>query len=145
MPKGWLFAVSAVLALSLATPAFAAMAKQAETVKIWSKSDGTEGLTLSSERVKPGSLALELIDTSKSGDHELLIVKTDLKPEQFPLTADGSKVDEKKLKGVHDLGTLKPGQTTSRTYSVKPGTYILFCNEVGQFKAGMYKVLTVAN
>jgi uncharacterized cupredoxin-like copper-binding protein len=37
-----------------------------------------------------------------------------------------------------------PGKTRSTTLTLKAGKYVLFCNEAGHFKAGMYGAFTVA-
>ena len=50
---------------------------------------------------------------------------------------------EKALKGIHELGDLKPGKSGTMTLDLKAGRYLLFCNKPGHYKAGMYHVLTV--
>jgi uncharacterized cupredoxin-like copper-binding protein len=74
----------------------------------------------------------------------LLLVKTDSEPNAMPMDADGVRVDEDKLKGMKELGDVHPGKSRSNTLTLKAGTYLLFCNEAGHFKAGMYTTLTVA-
>jgi uncharacterized cupredoxin-like copper-binding protein len=114
-----------------------------ESVELWNKPDGAQGMTLSAEQIKAGPTKITAKNTSTNEDHELLIVKTDLDPMQFPLTSDQSKVDEGKLEGLREVGDLSPGQSKSKTFKLAPGRYVLFCNEMGHFNAGMYKVLTV--
>jgi|RhiMetStandDraft_4_1073278.scaffolds.fasta_scaffold332426_1 uncharacterized cupredoxin-like copper-binding protein len=114
-----------------------------ESVELWNKPDGTQGMTLSAEQIKAGQTTITATNTSTNEDHELVIVKTDLDPMQFPRTSDQSKVDEGKLKGLREVGDLSPGQSRSKTFKLAPGRYVLFCNEMGHFNAGMYKVLTV--
>ena len=62
----------------------------------------------------------------------------------MPMDADGVRVDEDKLKGMKELGDVHPGKSRSNTLNLKAGKYLLFCNEAGHFKAGMYTILTVA-
>src|SRR3954454_14432204 len=76
--------------------------------------------------------------------HEFLIVPTRLAPEQFPMAKDGSRVDERKLKGIKELDDLKPGKGGALTLDLKPGHYVVFCNEPGHFQGGMHAELTVA-
>jgi uncharacterized cupredoxin-like copper-binding protein len=71
-------------------------------------------------------------------------VKTDLAPDALPMDGDGVRVDEDKLKGMKELGDVHPGKSRSNTLTLKAGKYLLFCNEAGHFKAGMYTTLTVA-
>jgi uncharacterized cupredoxin-like copper-binding protein len=52
-------------------------------------------------------------------------------------------VDEKKLKGIKELDDLKPGKDGTLTLNLKPGHYVVFCNEPGHFQAGMRAELTV--
>jgi uncharacterized cupredoxin-like copper-binding protein len=75
--------------------------------------------------------------------HELLLFRTDLAPDAFPMESDGTRVNEKKLKGLKDLGDLKPGQSHTVTVSLRPGHNVLLCNQPGHFKARMFTTLTV--
>ena len=116
-----------------------------ESVELWNKPDGTQGMTLGAEQIKAGQTKITATNTSTDEDHELLIVKTDLDPMQFPLTSDQSKVDEGKLKELWEVGDLSPGKSKAKTFKLTPGRYVLFCNEMGHFTAGMFKILTVVD
>jgi uncharacterized cupredoxin-like copper-binding protein len=140
--KWYLPLVTSIIASTISLSAFAASIPT-ESIQLWNKPDGTQGMTLSAEQIKAGQTEIEVTNTSTTEDHELLIVKTNLDPKQFPLTSDQSKVDETKLKGIRELGDLSPGQSKSKTFTLSPGKYVLFCNEMGHFNAGMYKTLTV--
>jgi uncharacterized cupredoxin-like copper-binding protein len=61
----------------------------------------------------------------------------------LPIDASGARVDEDKLQGLKELGDVHPGKTRSTTLTLKAGKYMLFCNEAGHFKAGMYATFTV--
>ena len=50
---------------------------------------------------------------------------------------------EERLRGIKELGDLEPGKSGALTMTLKPGHYVLFCNEPGHFKAGMYAELVV--
>lgn len=133
--------MSGLLSLT-AAPAFAAGTEV--SVEMWDKTDGTQGMTLSSDKVKAGKVTFKVTNTSKSEqEHEFLIVKTDLTSDQLPFVQEGARVDETKFKGIKEGGDLEPGQTKTLVLTLKPGTYLLFCNEVGHFKAGMHTTLTV--
>jgi hypothetical protein len=73
----------------------------------------------------------------------VLVVGTPLAPQQLPVEADGSRIDETKLEGVTELGDIDPGGSGTLTMSLQPGHYVLFCNEPGHFTAGMRAELTV--
>jgi uncharacterized cupredoxin-like copper-binding protein len=111
---------------------------------LWNKPDGSQGVTLSTDQVKPGKVTFKVKNISTDEDHELLLVKTDGGPESLPMDADGVRVDEDKLKGMKELGDVHPGKTRNTTLTLKAGKYLLFCNEAGHFKAGMYATFTVA-
>ena len=112
--------------------------------ELWNKPDGSQGVTLSTDHVKPGKVVITVKNVSTDEDHELLLVKTTDGPESLPMDADGVRVDEDKLKGMKELGDVHPGKSRSNTLTLKAGKYLLFCNEAGHFKAGMYTTLTVA-
>jgi uncharacterized cupredoxin-like copper-binding protein len=111
----------------------------------WNKDDGSQGITITPPQIKAGKVTFKVRNISKDEVHELLIVKTNIPPEQFQPEGDNpAKIDEGRLPGVRELPhDLKPGQTASLTMTVKPGQYVLFCNQTGHFQAGMHSILTV--
>ncbi|MFO1055596.1 MAG: plastocyanin/azurin family copper-binding protein [Dongiaceae bacterium] len=128
----------------LAAPVLAA-APATVHVDEWNKGDGSQGITITPAQIKAGKVTFKVTNTSKDTVHELLIVKTETPPEQFQAESDDpAKIDEGRLPGVKELPhDLKPGQSASLTMTVKPGHYVLFCNQTGHFQAGMHSVLTV--
>ena len=135
--------LAASLLCVFAIPALAA-SPAVVNADLWNKPDGSQGVTLSTDHVKPGKVVINVKNTSTDEDHELLLVKTDSEPNAMPMDADGVRVDEDKLKGMKELGDVHPGKSRSNTLNLKAGKYLLFCNEAGHFKAGMYTILTVA-
>jgi uncharacterized cupredoxin-like copper-binding protein len=135
--------LAASLLCAVAIPALAA-SPAVVNADLWNKPDGSQGVTLSTDHVKPGKVVINVKNTSTDEDHELLLVKTDAEPNAMPMDADGVRVDEDKLKGMKELGDVHPGKSRSNTLTLKAGKYLLFCNEAGHFKAGMYTTLTVA-
>ena len=142
-PSRLLAALAAVLLSTFVTSAFAAGA-QAVHADLWNKPDGSQGITLSTAQVKPGKVTFTVKNASADEDHELLLVKTDLAPDAFPMEADGARVDEDKFKGLKELGDVHPGKMRVTTVTLTAGKYVLFCNEAGHFKAGMLSAFTVA-
>lgn len=122
----------------------ASAARTIVNAELWNKPDGSQGVTLSATQVKPGRVVFKVKNISTDEDHELLLVKTDLAPADFPLDASGARVDEDKFKGLKELGDVHPGKSRVTTLLLEPGKYILFCNEAGHFKAGMLSAFTVA-
>ena len=129
------------LSLSVAT---ASAASQVVNAQLWDKSNGAQGVTLSTDHVKPGKVVFNVKNISTNDeDHELLLAVAD-SPDVLPMDESGARVEEDKLKGLKELGDVHPGKTRSTTVTLGAGKYILFCNEVGHFKAGMYAAFTVA-
>jgi uncharacterized cupredoxin-like copper-binding protein len=113
-------------------------------VGMTNKPDGSQSMSLSPTTVHAGSVLFRVANESTNTLHEFLVVRTDLDPSSFPLEDNGSKVDEKKLKGVKELGDLEPGTSGQLNMLMKHGRYVLFCNQPGHFKAGMVAILNVA-
>lgn len=138
-----LLATLLVLGL-LGVPAMAVAADTTVKVDMWDKPDGSQGMDLSTAKVKAGKVTFEVANVSKNEEeHEFLLARTDLAPEQLPMTQAGARIDESKLTGLQELGDLEPGQSRKGTFDLTPGKYLLFCNEEGHFAAGMYAYLTV--
>ncbi len=135
--------LAASLLCAFAIPALAA-GPTVVNAELWNKPDGSQGVTLSTDHVKPGKVLFKVKNISTDEDHELLLVKTDLAPDALPMDKDGVRVEEDKLEGLKELGDVHPGKSRDTTLTLKAGKYLLFCNEAGHFKAGMYATFTVA-
>jgi uncharacterized cupredoxin-like copper-binding protein len=134
--------LAGLLLSAVAIPALAA-GQQVVNAELWNKPDGSQGVTLSTDHVKPGVILFKVKNISTDEDHELLLVMAD-SPNALPMEAGDIRVDEDKLKGLKELGDVHPGKTRSTTVPLKAGKYVLFCNEAGHFKAGMFATFTVA-
>jgi uncharacterized cupredoxin-like copper-binding protein len=135
--------LASALWFSLAVAAWATE-PQVVNAQLWDKSDGSQGIILSTDHVKPGKVVFKVENISTDDeDHELLLVMAD-SSDALPTDESGARVDEDKLKGLKELGDVHPGKTRSTTLTLKSGKYMLFCNEAGHFKAGMYATFTVA-
>ena len=128
--------------LNLAVAASAASA-QVVSAELWNKPDGSQGVTLSTDHIKPGNVVFNVKNISTDEDHELLLALAD-SLDALLMDESGVRVDEDKLKGLKELGDVHPGKSRSTTLRLKAGKYMLFCNEAGHFKAGMYATFTVA-
>jgi len=136
--------LAATAACISAAPALAVDATPV-TVELWNKADGSQGMTLSTDHAKAGKVTFQVKNASSNMVHEFLIVKTDMAFDQFPINQDNpAVVDEDKLKGVKELSSdLDPGMSGKLTMDLKPGRYVVFCNQPGHFAAGMHLVFTV--
>jgi uncharacterized cupredoxin-like copper-binding protein len=131
------------LALGLGAPA-AAAAPSVVTVAMTNEPGGAQVMRLDRGEVPAGRVTFKVRNDSRDTVHEFLLVPTALTPDRFPLTKAGDRVDEKKLKGIKELGDLKPGKAGTMTVDLKPGHYVVFCNQPGHFGHGMHAELTVA-
>lgn len=134
--------LAGVLWFGLAATAMAA-GPEVVNAELWNKPDGSQGLTLSTDHVRPGKILFKVKNISTDEDHELLLVKAN-SPDALPMDESGVRVDEDKLKGLKELGDVHPGKTRNTTVTLSAGKYVLFCNEAGHFKAGMFGSFTVA-
>jgi uncharacterized cupredoxin-like copper-binding protein len=112
-----------------------------EEVIMNNKPDGGQVMILSN---KAGTVLFKVMNRSANLVHEFLVLRTDLDPGAFPVEDQGNKVDETKMQGIKELGDLEPSKSGQMKMTLKPGTYVLFCNEPGHFKAGMVTKLVVA-
>jgi uncharacterized cupredoxin-like copper-binding protein len=73
--------------------------------------------------------------------HELKIVKTDLAPDKLPVK-DG-KVDEGAVQILAKSAEFAAGQNQTVTASLTAGRYVLICNVVAHYPAGMHIAFAV--
>src|SRR5262245_26390843 len=136
-----------IFALALIAPLLfptTARAVVVEEVIMNNKPDGSQIMTLSKNPIKAGTVLFKVMNQSPNLVHELLVLRTDLDPRAFPTKDDKNEVDETKLQGINELGDLEPSKSGQMQMTLKPGNYVLFCNQPGHFKAGMVTKLTVA-
>jgi len=93
--------------------------------------------------VKAGRVTLQAVNQSKELVHEVLVVPAPPAGRELPYDTEKDTIIEK---GVHSLGeisNLRPGARGKLTLNLKPGTYLLLCNQPGHYKAGMSTSLVV--
>lgn len=123
---------------------------------------GTVGVTLAEGSLKPDVKSVRAgrvtFDTRNTGrvEHELLVVRTDRAPGDFPMGLEGPAV---KLAGDVVLGVphvhgsheakraatrhVAPGSSRRETISLTPGKYVLLCSLPGHYESGQRAALTV--
>jgi uncharacterized cupredoxin-like copper-binding protein len=101
------------------------------------------GIRLSPQTIAAGDVVFNVRNVSKNTVHEMIVAATSLAPDQLPYLARSNRVEEKKLRSLGEVSDLRPGRSGHLTLRMKPGTYVLFCNEPGHYKAGMVTVFTV--
>ena len=70
-------------------------------------------------------------------DHELVIVRTDLAPDDLPKTAEG-RVNEtdQDISIIGRVEEVAPGDVDSITLDLEPGSYVLICNILDDTQTG---------
>jgi uncharacterized cupredoxin-like copper-binding protein len=84
------------------------------------------------------------IDNQGATKHELVVIKTDLAPDQLPIKSDEPEVDEDKLDGIGEKEDIDPGSSATLSLNLEPGKYVVICNLPGHYKLGMHTALTVS-
>ncbi len=111
-------------------------------VQLWNKG-GTMGLTMDKTSVPSGPVEFEITNTSKNTMHEFLIAPWKGSLTSLPYDKSESQVAEGKVPGLQGQEDMKPGTQTTLRLVLKPGSYIVFCNQPGHYKMGMYAHLNV--
>ena len=106
-------------------------------------SKATMGINLSDDYVHPGEITFEVVNSSKDAIHELIIARLKDLTQIFPYNSNEERVEEEKIMDLGEVSELDPGATGALRINLQPGSYLLFCNIPGHFKAGMWTVLTV--
>lgn len=132
---------AAALMVAATTASFAATAPI--HVILDNKPSGEQVLSLDKKSVKAGKVTFDVSNISKDELHEFLVVKTKLAADKLPMNADGTRVDESKLKDIQELGDIDPGKSGTITLDLKPGHYVLFCNQPGHYTGGMETNFTI--
>jgi hypothetical protein len=92
------------------------------------------------------------IKNSGQKQHDLVILRTNIPPDQLPTNSDGSvNTNAPDIQLEHTVDPIDSGDTTGRTYAMDPGTYVLISNMVddnngtktAQYSQGMHTGFTV--
>ncbi len=90
-----------------------------------------------------GRVTFTVTNTSRTLQHELLVVRVPGAQERLPYSEVSRKVVESRIDKIGDSGDLRAGTSTTFTVRLKPGKYLLICNQPGHYQAGMWDWLTV--
>ncbi len=95
------------------------------------------------QSVKAGPVKFLVSDNSKTLVHEMIVVSVANPDATLPYDKKADRVIEFKIKDLGEASDLRPGTKKTLTLTLKPGDYILMCNQPDHYKNGMRVNLTV--
>jgi uncharacterized cupredoxin-like copper-binding protein len=97
----------------------------------------------STSKVGAGKVTFSVANQSSGLVHELIVAA--VRDTSTPLSyVDADfRVDEDSVRVLGEVPELDPGKSGELTLALDPGTYVLFCNMPGHYKAGMWATITV--
>ncbi|MDX1801586.1 MAG: hypothetical protein R3303_11695 [Marinobacter sp.] len=104
---------------------------------------GRMGIKLDTSSVPAGKVTFEVTNSSRVMVHEMVVAPVADKNTPLPYSRETQKVDEDKAGHLGEVAELEPGDSGALTLTLKPGTYILYCNIPGHYALGMWTLLEV--
>lgn len=101
------------------------------------------GITLDQAKVPSGDITFQVTNNSTDMIHEMVLAAVDDVSTQLPFIREEQRVDEDAAGDLGEVAALESGQSGALTLTLKPGTYILYCNIPGHYMARMWTLLTV--
>ena len=139
----------ALLGASLIVTGFivaAPLARADDTVVVTLADKGLDSMRmdLSTKQIRAGKETFNVINTSQNNlVHEFVVAKSDKPIEALLYKEDENELAEDALAVMNEIDDIEPGKSGTLTVNLEPGSYVLFCNKTGHFKAGMVNQLTV--
>lgn len=103
----------------------------------------TMGITLDVAEVPAGEVKFQILNDSLEFYHAVTISPVADVTVSLPYLAEDQRVDEAAAGVTANLGELKSHASATKTVTLEPGTYILYCNIAGHYAMGMWTLLTV--
>lgn len=121
--------------------------QQVVAITLQDPSDGSSisGMVMKTDTpmVKAGRVTLRALNQSKELVHEVIVVPAPPAGRKLPYDTKKDTIIEKGAHSLGEISDLKPGARGELTLNLKPGTYLLLCNQPGHYKAGMLTSLVV--
>ena len=93
--------------------------------------------------VKAGPVVFAVSNDSKNLVHELIVVSVADPNAPLPYNRKDDRVIESKIVDLGEASDLNPGEKKTLRLNLKPGNYLLMCNQPDHYKAGMRTSLVV--
>lgn len=100
-------------------------------------------LKTDAKNVKAGPVEFEVSNDSKDLVHEMIVVSVANPGARLPYDRKDSRVIESKIEDLGEASDLNPGEKKILKLTLKPGSYLLICNQPNHYKAGMRTNLLV--
>lgn len=100
------------------------------------------GIFLNQVIVPAGQVEFDLSNLGPD-QHEFVIFKTDLAPDNLPVENAQVVETAPSLQKIDEQQEYPSGETRTLTVSLEPGNYVLICNIVGHYQQGMHVGFTV--
>jgi len=91
--------------------------------------------------VRAGEVTFEVTNDSKTVVHEMILAAVADTSKKMPYIENENRVDEDKAGDLGEVSELEPGKSGSLKVTLKPGTYLLYCNVPGHYMAGMWTTI----
>ena len=75
--------------------------------------------------------------------HEVVLIRTDLGPDQLPVTGGVVDLTDPRLSVVSGVKAIGPGTDSGFGARLEPGSYVLVCNLPAHYQAGMHTAFRV--
>lgn len=92
--------------------------------------------------VKAGEVTFQVSNDSKTVVHEMILAAVADTAKPMPYVENENRVDEDKAGDLGEVSELDPGKKGTLTVTLKPGTYLLYCNVPGHYISGMWATIT---
>ncbi|MEJ2376389.1 MAG: hypothetical protein P8Y71_13555 [Pseudolabrys sp.] len=125
--------------LALTIPAFvsaAAAAPASVKVRLTNKG-GKDRILMSTRQVKAGPVEFHIKNISKTEMHEFLVTRWTKPITALPYNKKKAQVMETDLPHLAGVEGMKPGAVAILRLPLKPGCYVVFCDQPGHYKDGM--------
>jgi uncharacterized cupredoxin-like copper-binding protein len=102
------------------------------------------GIYLNRVMAPAGQIEFDLSNLGPD-QHEFVVFKTDLAPDQLPVNNAQVVEDDPSLQKMDEQQEYPSGDTRTLTLNLDPGNYVLICNIVGHYQQGMHIGFTVTD